>query len=218
MQKYPACTGSKRALTIGSHGYGEQNGHSRRGQLDSDADQRSRVRGWSGCPPENKADVLHRLVDVRQEGKVFGDIDLRCRPADSSSSADPPAAAKPLSSCPSLDGCRSRQGRAASAILISANRPAPFADRSRSDTSAGLTDLEDDFTVAQHVAERQIMLQPWYKPWVSKSSLREVIGLFRDTFTTATELIDDLPPRDVLDDRCPACGLPHRRRRRGVRL
>ena len=58
----------------------------------------------------------------------------------------------------------------------------------------GLTDLEDDFTVAQHVAERQIMLQPWYKPWASKSTLREVIGLFRDAFTTATELIDDLPP------------------------
>jgi iron complex transport system ATP-binding protein len=38
------------------------------------------------------------------------------------------------------------------------------------------------------------MLQPWYKPWASKSTLREVIGLFRDAFTTATELIDDLPP------------------------
>lgn len=59
---------------------------------------------------------------------------------------------------------------------------------------AGLTDLEDDFTVAQHVAERQIMLQPWYKPWASKSTLREVIGLIRDTFTTAGEMIDELPP------------------------
>ena len=58
----------------------------------------------------------------------------------------------------------------------------------------GLTDLEDDFTVAQHVAERQIMLQPWYKPWASKSTLREVIGLIRDTFTTAGEMIDGLPP------------------------
>ena len=58
----------------------------------------------------------------------------------------------------------------------------------------GLTDLEDDFTVAQHVAERQIMLQPWYKPWASKSTLREVIGLIRDTFTTAKEIIDELPP------------------------
>ncbi|SMX67895.1 ABC transporter [Brevibacterium iodinum ATCC 49514] len=58
----------------------------------------------------------------------------------------------------------------------------------------GLTDLEDDFTVAQHVAERQIMLQPWYKPWASKSTLREVIALIRETFTTAGEMVDDLPP------------------------
>ncbi|WP_309132723.1 ATP-binding cassette domain-containing protein [Brevibacterium sp.] len=59
---------------------------------------------------------------------------------------------------------------------------------------AGLTDLEKDFTVAQHLAERLIMLQPWYKPWVSKSTLREVIGTIRDTITSATEVIDRLPP------------------------
>ncbi|GAA0034175.1 ATP-binding cassette domain-containing protein [Brevibacterium metallidurans] len=58
---------------------------------------------------------------------------------------------------------------------------------------AGLTDLENDFTVAQHIAERLIMLQPWYKPWVSKKSLREVIDLIRSTFDTATEVIDRLP-------------------------
>ncbi|WP_166974388.1 ATP-binding cassette domain-containing protein [Brevibacterium atlanticum] len=58
---------------------------------------------------------------------------------------------------------------------------------------AGLTDLEDNFTVAQHVAERQIMLQPWYKPWVSKSSLRDIISLIRQTFASATEFIDALP-------------------------
>ncbi|MDN5834167.1 MAG: ATP-binding cassette domain-containing protein [Brevibacterium sp.] len=58
---------------------------------------------------------------------------------------------------------------------------------------AGLTDLENDFTLAQHIAERLIMLQPWYKPWVSKSSLREVIDVIRDTFDSATEVIDRLP-------------------------
>ncbi|MDN5774627.1 MAG: ATP-binding cassette domain-containing protein [Brevibacterium aurantiacum] len=58
---------------------------------------------------------------------------------------------------------------------------------------AGLTDLENDFTLAQHLAERLIMLQPWYKPWVSKSSLREVIEVIRETFTSATEVIDRLP-------------------------
>src|SRR5699024_6472858 len=57
----------------------------------------------------------------------------------------------------------------------------------------GLTDLEGDFTVAQHIAERQIMLQPWYKPWVSKRSLREVISLIQDTFRSASDFIDDLP-------------------------
>src|SRR5690625_3659843 len=59
---------------------------------------------------------------------------------------------------------------------------------------AGLTDLEDDFTVAQHIAERLIMLQPWYKAWVSKSSLREVIDVIRETFDSANEVIDRLPP------------------------
>ncbi|MCF2573379.1 ATP-binding cassette domain-containing protein [Brevibacterium sp. UCMA 11754] len=58
---------------------------------------------------------------------------------------------------------------------------------------AGLTDLENDFTLAQHLAERLIMLQPWYKPWVSKSSLHEVIEVIRETFTSATEVIDRLP-------------------------
>ena len=58
---------------------------------------------------------------------------------------------------------------------------------------AGLTDLENDFTLAQHIAERLIMLQPWYKPWVSKSSLREVIDVIRETFESATEVIDRLP-------------------------
>lgn len=69
---------------------------------------------------------------------------------------------------------------------------------------AGLTDLENDFTLAQHLAERLIMLQPWYKPWVSKSSLHEVIDVIRETFTSATEVIDRLPegnfsPSDVKD-------------------
>ncbi|EKU46756.1 MULTISPECIES: ATP-binding cassette domain-containing protein [Brevibacterium] len=58
---------------------------------------------------------------------------------------------------------------------------------------AGLTDLENDFTVAQHIAERLIMLQPWYKPWVSKKSLREVIDLIKETFDSATEVIGRLP-------------------------
>lgn len=58
---------------------------------------------------------------------------------------------------------------------------------------AGLTDLEDDFTVAQHIAERLIMLQPWYKPWVSKSSLRDVIEVIRDAFLSASDFIDHLP-------------------------
>lgn len=58
---------------------------------------------------------------------------------------------------------------------------------------AGLTDLENDFTVAQHIAERLIMLQPWYKPWVSKSSLRDVLEVIRDAFLSASDFIDGLP-------------------------
>lgn len=58
---------------------------------------------------------------------------------------------------------------------------------------AGLTDLENDFTLAQHIAERLIMLQPWYKPWASRSSLREVVDVIRETFESATEVIERLP-------------------------
>lgn len=58
---------------------------------------------------------------------------------------------------------------------------------------AGLTDLEKDFTVGQHIAERLIMLQPWYRPWVSKASLREVITTIRETIVAATEVVDRLP-------------------------
>jgi iron complex transport system ATP-binding protein len=75
----------------------------------------------------------------------------------------------------------------------------------------GLTDLEDDFTVAQHVAERQIMLQPWYKPWASKSTLREVIGLIRDTFPRPRRFIDDLPEGTFSKQDARERRLPHRR-------
>lgn len=40
---------------------------------------------------------------------------------------------------------------------------------------SGLTDFDNNLRVRQLVAERLIMLQPWYKPWVSKKRVNEVL-------------------------------------------
>ncbi len=40
---------------------------------------------------------------------------------------------------------------------------------------AGLTDLDDNLTVSELVAERLIMIQPWYKPWASRKRVDEVL-------------------------------------------
>ncbi|WP_392507350.1 ATP-binding cassette domain-containing protein [Naumannella halotolerans] len=64
----------------------------------------------------------------------------------------------------------------------------------------GITDLEDNFTVAQHIAERLIMVQPWYKPpFVSRKSVRAAAERIRHAFTEAGELLDARPDEARLD-------------------
>src|SRR5699024_3895760 len=54
-------------------------------------------------------------------------------------------------------------------------------ERIRSGTSLawvdGITDLDKDYTVEQHVAERLIGLQPWYRPVVGRKRVREAFEL-----------------------------------------
>lgn len=49
----------------------------------------------------------------------------------------------------------------------------------------GVNDLDSDLTVEQHVAERLIMLQPWYKPFASRKAVQGVLRRARDTLTHA---------------------------------
>ncbi|MGO1397936.1 MAG: ATP-binding cassette domain-containing protein [Brevibacterium yomogidense] len=51
----------------------------------------------------------------------------------------------------------------------------------RSDSSVawvdGITDLDKDYTVEQHVAERLIGLQPWYRPFVRRADVHQALDL-----------------------------------------
>ncbi|RBP62532.1 ABC transporter family protein [Brevibacterium sanguinis] len=128
-----------------------------------------------------------------KQGDVFADVDLDI-PAGSVAIVRGPAGSGKTSLLLSLAG-RMKVTRGTGRIGEYDIRRQSRAVRSQVAVGhvAGLTDLEKDFTVAQHLAERLIMLQPWYKPWVSKSTLHEVIGTIRDTIASATEVVDRLP-------------------------
>lgn len=68
----------------------------------------------------------------------------------------------------------------------------------------GVTDLEDNLTVAEHIAERLITGQPWYKLWASRGAVREQLDRLRDIVVSAMTLlrdsgIDGFGPADVLE-------------------
>ncbi|WP_169721482.1 ATP-binding cassette domain-containing protein [Brevibacterium album] len=68
----------------------------------------------------------------------------------------------------------------------------------------GVTDLEDNLTVAEHIAERLITRQPWYRPWISKSAVAEEVDRLRATVVSAMSLlresgIEGFRPADVLE-------------------
>jgi iron complex transport system ATP-binding protein len=146
--------------------------------------------------PSNAANSTIALQDWSmsgKEGKVFGDIDLEV-PAGGFLIVRGPAGSGKTSFLLSIAGrMHVSEGQGHLGDLDIRKQARAVRGQVAVGHVAGLTDLEDDFTVAQHVAERQIMIQPWYKPWVSKSSLRDIIGLIRDTFRQAADFIDDLP-------------------------
>ena len=128
-----------------------------------------------------------------KQGSVFSDIDLEL-PTGAIAIVRGPAGSGKTSFLLSLAGrMRPSEGQGRLGDLDVRKQVRAVRERVAVGHVEGLTDLEGDFTVAQHIAERQIMLQPWYKPWVSKPSLREVISLIQDTFRSASDFIDDLP-------------------------
>ena len=128
-----------------------------------------------------------------KQGSVFSDIDLEV-PTGAIAIVRGPAGSGKTSLLLSLAGrMRVSEGQGRLGDLDIRKQARAVRERVAVGHVEGLTDLEGDFTVAQHIAERQIMLQPWYKPWVSKPSLREVISLIQDTFRSASDFIDDLP-------------------------
>jgi len=128
-----------------------------------------------------------------KQGSVFSDIDFEV-PTGAIAIVRGPAGSGKTSFLLSLAGrMRISEGQGRLGDLDIRKQARAVRERVAVGHVEGVTDLEGDFTVAQHIAERQIMLQPWYKPWVSKSSLREVISLIQDTFRSASDFIDDLP-------------------------
>ena len=72
------------------------------------------------------------------------------------------------------------------------DRPADSRRRSSLAGVTGLTDLDKDLSVEQHMAERLIGLQPWYHPWVG----RERVARARAELPVDV----DLPPACVAGD------------------
>lgn len=57
----------------------------------------------------------------------------------------------------------------------------------------GVTDLEENLRVDEHVAERAIMLQKWYRPWVSKSQVKQISQRTQEVFDQVTAWFDAHP-------------------------
>lgn len=67
----------------------------------------------------------------------------------------------------------------------------------------GVNELDDALTVEQHVAERLVLHQPWYRPWVSADQVADQLDRVRAALTQTAEAGADLPelrPREFVSD------------------
>ena len=67
----------------------------------------------------------------------------------------------------------------------------------------GVNDLDDALTVEQHVAERLVLHQPWWRPWASKAQVAEQLARVEGALAVTAEAGADLPalrPREFVSD------------------
>lgn len=67
----------------------------------------------------------------------------------------------------------------------------------------GVNDLEDALTVEQHVAERLVLHQPWWRPWASRAQVAEQLARVDralDTTADAGAPVPRLRPREFVSD------------------
>jgi iron complex transport system ATP-binding protein len=67
----------------------------------------------------------------------------------------------------------------------------------------GVNELDDALTVEQHVAERLVLHQPWYRPWVTRGQVEEQVGRVQRALGVTAEHGADVPalrPREFVSD------------------
>lgn len=67
----------------------------------------------------------------------------------------------------------------------------------------GVNDLEDALTVEQHVAERLVLHQPWWRPWASRAQVAEQldrVDRVLDSTADAGAPVPRLRPREFVSD------------------
>jgi iron complex transport system ATP-binding protein len=67
----------------------------------------------------------------------------------------------------------------------------------------GVNALDDALTVEQHVAERLVLHQPWYRPWVTKDQVEEQLARVERALAVTAEAGANVPalrPREFVSD------------------
>ncbi|MBB2900970.1 ABC-type multidrug transport system ATPase subunit [Kineococcus radiotolerans] len=70
----------------------------------------------------------------------------------------------------------------------------------------GVNELDDALTVEQHVAERLVLHQPWYRPWVSADQVDEQVERAQRALDVTAGTGADVPalrPREFVSDLAP---------------
>ena len=149
----------------------------------------SRVLPWTS--DDGPAIDVEELAVVA-DGPVFGPIDLTVDAGGTAVVVGPAGSGKTALLLTLTGRMRATGG---SGTVIGADVRREHA-RMRSGTSLawvdGITDLDKDYTVEQHVAERLIGLQPWYRPVIGRDRVRQSLDV--------AELGEALPARAFVSD------------------
>jgi len=64
----------------------------------------------------------------------------------------------------------------------------------------GVNELDDALTVEQHVAERLVLHQPWYRPWVGPDAVAEQLERVEAALAAVEADVPPLRPREFVSD------------------